>query len=139
VPLTVHYRSGHQSLLAVSNELFYGGTLTSFPSAHDLHPPRPLPATAEALPARAASPGDHPSDRPGDTSGDGGEAASASRRFGSAAETEESASEAHGLVREMVRAGRMESNAGRKDRVEAAIAEVIHVKKSLMAHVSPFF
>jgi hypothetical protein len=39
----------------------------------------------------------------------------------------------------MVRAGRMESNAGRKDRVEAAIAEVIHVKKSLMAHVSRSF
>ena len=43
MPLTVHYRSGHPSLIAVSNELFYNGTLTSFPSAHGLGaPPAPL-------------------------------------------------------------------------------------------------
>lgn len=35
-PLRMHYRSGHPSLIAVSNELFYHQTLVSFPSAYDL-------------------------------------------------------------------------------------------------------
>jgi hypothetical protein len=35
LPLEVHYRSASQSLIAVSNALFYHGSLASFPSAHD--------------------------------------------------------------------------------------------------------
>ena len=50
MPLTVHYRSGHPSLIALSNELFYNGTLTSFPSAHGL----PAPALPPLLSMESA-------------------------------------------------------------------------------------
>ena len=40
LPLEWHYRSGHQSLIQVSNELFYFGKLQTFPSAHSLRSSR---------------------------------------------------------------------------------------------------
>jgi len=138
VPLTVHYRSGHQSLLAVSNELFYGGTLTSFPSAHDLA----LPRIPRAL-LKLTEPPD--AEIPIDLNlGGGGGGMSevsleeaqppieleAQHRSSPQDASECAMVDEHGLVRVVVRAGRMESNAGRKDRVESAIAEV-HIYMSL--------
>lgn len=62
LPLEVHYRSASQSLIAVSNALFYHGSLASFPSAHDFalttvrapthgapHPPAPAAPSARGL------------------------------------------------------------------------------------------
>lgn len=62
IPLEVHYRSASQSLIAVSNALFYHGSLASFPSAHDFAlssmctpipnaPRAPPPATPSAAPS----------------------------------------------------------------------------------------
>ena len=124
VPLTVHYRSGHQSLIAVSNELFYGGTLTSFPSAHDLPAP-PLPARRPRSEA-AGQPGDGDGGIIGgaggsdDEASSDGEGAAASDNGG-----DDGDKGGHGLVRVEVGAGRMESNGPARDFVEASIAAAV--------------
>jgi hypothetical protein len=115
VPLTVHYRSGHQSLIAFSNELFYGGTLTSFPSAHDLTAP-PVPSslwqknslnhTSNSAKGGAADPPEENEDEE-----DGG-------GFGEDL--------GHGLVRVEVAEGKMESNFGRKEGFERAIRAAVN-------------
>ena len=110
VPLTVHYRSGHQSLIAVSNELFYNGSLASFPSAHGLMPPR-LPTHSRQR--RLAAAEDSDEDRDGRVSDEGEDV------------EVEAAGEDHGLVRVVVGSGKMESNGGKKERFEAAIARAV--------------
>jgi hypothetical protein len=131
VPLTVHYRSGHQSLLAGSNELFYGGTLTSFPSAHDLKPPRIRPALLKIAdkPTGVSSPSDINADvGVSQISLDIAQSSMMPDELHCPLALKDEnvlpTVEAHGLVRVVVHTGRMESNAGRKDRVENAIAEV---------------
>ena len=115
VPLTVHYRSGHQSLIAVSNELFYNGTLTSFPSAHDLAPPDPRPPASSGRPRLALGPGSRREEGGGGGSGSHGIAGR------------------HGLVREVVAWGRMESNGGRREALERFVAAAVeaHCPKAL--------
>ena len=53
LPLDFHYRSSAQSLIALSNHLFYFGTLKSFPSAHDFG--RRLPRDAPLRRAQEAA------------------------------------------------------------------------------------
>ena len=95
-PLRMHYRSGHPSLIAVSNELFYHQTLVSSPSAYDLL------TTDQATPGAS------------DGSGKAGGGGDGSMGWGG-----------NGFVRRVVATGKLESNLDKRSYIEAEITDTV--------------